>query len=351
MPRVSYLNNSNGSLILEPQRSNLLPYSDLSSGFTTTNVTLSNNQGTSPDGTSNATKALMASGTGTHRVYDAINSSLNDDNVLSVFIKEQNDITHIGLNADTMSDVCWFSGSDGSIINANGLDAKTESFGNGWHRISVYYVADANDAGDNQFIYFSNREFPSPNVPFDGTEEILLYGIQAEKGSYPTSYIPTSGSSVTRNADVCSITNVADRIGQTEGTMYAEVNISSIESVGVYSAFRIYDGTTSNAISFIIYPSGRIQLTVFNGGSLVVNINDNSYGLTSGIHKIAVGYKLNDYILYVDGSVVGSDTSATVPATNKFDLSYTNIGSLKYNQTKLYNTRLSNSELATLTTL
>lgn len=88
----------------------------------------------------------------------------------------------------------------------------------------------------------------------------------------------------------------------------------------------------------------------FNSGSLVANIDDNNYGLTSGVHKIAFAYKLNDYILYVDGSLVGTDTSATVPTVNEFDLSYTSVGSHNYNQTKLYNTRLSNAELALLTT-
>lgn len=353
MPRVSYLNNSNGSLILEPQRTNLLPYSDLSSGFTTTNVTLSNNQGTSPDGTSNATKALMASGTGTHRVYDAINSSLNDDNVLSVFIKEQNDITHIGLNADTMSSVCWFSGLDGSIINANGLDAKTESFGNGWHRISVYYVADANDAGDNQFIYFSNRENPSPNVPFDGTEEILLYGIQAEKGSYPTTLINTSGSSVTRNADGCELTNASDSIGQTEGTIFLDITRDSLESY-TQRVFTLSDGTTSNIIGFQLTASNQINFYVENGGTNQVIITKNNATTANVNVKIAAAYKENDFVLYIDGTQVGVDTSGSVPTTSVIKYANAN-GSFQYvgsvNNTKIYNTRLSNSELATLTTL
>ena len=149
-------------------------------------------------------------------------------------------------------------------------------------------------------------------------------------------------------ADSCSQTTPDGVIGQTEGTVFADVNVSSIESVGVYSGWKI-DGTSGNQIAFIMYPTGRIQATVFNGGSLVVNINDNNYGLTSGIHKIAFAYKQNDYILYVDGSVVGSNTSATVPIVNDFDISYLNGGSIKYNQTKIYNTRLSNSELIALT--
>ena len=351
IPRVDYLNNSNGSLILEPQRTNLLPYSDFSSGFTTTNVTLSNNQGTSPDGTSNATKALMASGTGSHRVYDAISSSLNDDNVISVFIKEQNDISHIGLAADTMSNPVWFSGSDGSIINANGLAAKTESFGNGWHRISVYYVADSNDAGDNQFIYFSNRENTSPNVAFDGTEEILLYGIQAEKGKYLTTLINTSGSSVTRNADACSITNVADRIGQTEGTLYVE--FKSLTILGNQMIIDVSDNSSSDRVGF------QIASTVIN--AFRVSPSDTTSLISSStisentLYKCAFAYENGRHAFYLNGSKIGEDTNLiTSMSLNKIDVGQRFNGTEKFSgsiiDSKLYNTALTDAELITLTT-
>jgi hypothetical protein len=356
IPRVDYLNNSNGSLILEPQRTNLLPYSDFSSGFTTTNVTLSNNQGTSPDGTSNATKALMASGTGSHRVYDAISSSLNDDNVISVFIKEQNDISHIGLAADTMSNQVWFSGLDGSIINANGLDAKTESFGNGWHRISVYYVADANDAGDNQFIYFSNRENTSPNVAFDGTEEILLYGIQAEKGKYLTTLINTSGSSVTRNADGCELTNVADRINSSEGVLFAE--ISALVNDGTNRILSLSeDGNNNNRVT-IFYTSGsnRIKFTVRLNGS---NEFDEIITLSNILdyNKVALKFAENNFAVYINGVKEEQQLSGSTYSANTLDkLSFDKGNDTfdfygKCKQIQVYNTALSDSELQELTTL
>ena len=137
--------------------------------------------------------------------------------------------------------------------------------------------------------------------------------------------------------------------------MYAEINIPSITSVGTYSGFNIFNfaSPSANKISIDFYNTGRVQATSFSGGSIVVNIDITNYGLTSGIHKFAFAYKLNDYILYIDGSIVGSDTSATVPSTNHLDLydtSGTNSGSLNHNDVKLYNTRLSNSELASINT-
>ena len=64
--------------------------------------------------------------------------------------------------------------------------------------------------------------------------------LKLEAGSYATSYIPTSGSAVTRVADACSQTTPDGVIGQTEGTMYAEIDIRAITSVGTDSSFNIF---------------------------------------------------------------------------------------------------------------
>ena len=349
-PRIDYTNGK--SLLLEPQRTNLLPYSNLSSGFTTTNVTLSNNQGTSPDGTSNATKVLMASGNGTHRVYDGINSSLNDDNVLSVFIKEQNDISHIGLAADTMGTQCWFSGSDGSIINANGLDAKTESFGNGWHRISVHYVANADDVKDNQFIYFSDIEHSSPNVPFDGTEEILLYGIQAEKGSYATSYIPTNGQTETRLEDVCYGGGDESTFNASEGTLYCELSALGDDITNRY--IGLSDGTDDNRI-ILGFKNASNTVRVFSQTGTVTQVQiDATYNITN-VNKIALTYKSNDVKLWVNGSEAGSSTNYTTVSeftTLNFDSGSGN-SKLKANVKALayFPEELTDTELQELTTI
>jgi hypothetical protein len=133
--------------------------------------------------------------------------------------------------------------------------------------------------------------------------------------------------------------------------LFLDVYVPSIASAGTYANFVLNDGTSSNAVDFTYYPDGRIQATAFVGGSITVNINLTSYGLTAGNHKIAFAYKLNDYVLYVDGTQAGADTSSAVPAMSKFDL-YLGSGSTQvYNQTLLFKTRLTNASLAELTTL
>jgi hypothetical protein len=110
--------------------------------------------------------------------------------------------------------------------------------------------------------------------------------------------------------------------------------------------------SASNSIFFETF-NNVLYLTIITSGSLVCQIPFTT--LTNQNYKIAVAYKLNDIVFYVNGSQVGVDTSATIPTANQIDLGFltgtftqqkTNI-----KLTSLWKTRLTNAELATLTTI
>ena len=352
LPRIDYTGGT-GHWLFEPQSTNLFPYSDVSSGFTKTKVTTSNNQGTSPDGSNNATKMLMTSGTGSHRVYQAIPSSLNDNNTLSVFIKEQSEVSHIGLTAKTAGTiVAWFSGSDGSIINANGLDAKTQSLSNGWHRISISYVSDDTLAADNQFVYFSNRENTSANPAFNGTETVLMYGFQVEKLSYATSYIPTNGSTVTRLQDAAFGAGSSDLINSTEGVLYFEGLFLS----DGFKFVSLNSGSATNRVSIYSSSQSTIGYNVRNSNGNQMNGN---FVIGSTInHKCALKFKENDFALWIDGVEVVTDNSGTTFSSGTLnELSYNGgaVGSSNfYGKVKalaVFKEALTDDELECLTTI
>jgi hypothetical protein len=169
---------------------------------------------------------------------------------------------------------------------------------------------------------------------------------QLEAGSYATSYIPTTSASVTRNADVISKTGISSLIGQTEGTVFIDFyvnNLSSqtndpiILSLGADQYIQIFD-------------NGRIQFYFETG----CNIDLTSFALTNGRHKFGFAYKANDFVAYVDGTLAGTDTSGTPNGTSLLNLGYSNtnfIGKIEYNTVALWKTRLTNAQLAELTTL
>jgi hypothetical protein len=178
---------------------------------------------------------------------------------------------------------------------------------------------------------------------------------QIELGALPTSFIPTTIASATRNAEVITLSGaVSGCIGQSEGTIYAELNVSNFTLFA--RAFAISDGTTSNRILFQKTSNNRLQLIVRTAGASIADIATGNNQAT-GNYKVAVAYANNDFVFYVNGSLIGSVTSGAVPACNQVFLGKieTSANSDQWNDrirsAALYTTRLTNAELAALTTL
>ena len=132
---------------------------------------------------------------------------------------------------------------------------------------------------------------------------------QMEQSSVATSVIPTTTGSVTRNADVISVTGVAGLIGQTEGTIYAEVDVRTFTSSAARRIISLrVDG--SNVLSLEINAaSTNIEFVATSGG---VSVTAVASGLTAGISKIAVGYNsaASGTVLYVNGVLRDTKTIA-----------------------------------------
>ena len=194
-----------------------------------------------------------------------------------------------------------------------------------------------------------------------GTNETLIWGAQLELGNYASSYIPTTSASVTRNADVISKTGISSLIGQTEGTLFFDVDFNHISQLtGVDTLMNLNDGTTANEISILIdTPSGGPKTLlglVISGGTIQSLIYDSSIA-TATRYKIALAYKANDVVLYINGTLIGTDTSATIPNTSNLSLnsrsdnSFLNLQQEYIQAAALWTTRLTNTQLAQLTTI
>jgi len=115
------------------------------------------------------------------------------------------------------------------------------------------------------------------------------------------------------------------------------------------------DGTTNNAIGFQLTATNQLTFYVENGGSNQVVITKAFPAITLGSSvKMAAAYKANDFVLYVNGVQIGTDTSGSVPTTSQLRFSEANgtapyIGNIK--AAALWKTRLTNTQLAQLTTI
>jgi len=311
-PRIDYKDDSKGALLLEPQRTNLITYSEDFSNWSSGSTYTTQGYAISPDGTQNASR-LLFTGSG-QNIY--INTSATGDVVGSIYVK--------GTLGETIQ---LFVGGGETQFTLSG----------DWQRIVVEKTSSTNG-----FI----------NVNTNGgstARDLLVWGAQLEQGSYATSYIPTQGSIVTRLVDSCSQTPPDGVIGQTEGSIFIELDVNT-RALSSSWAFSLNDGTTSNYIGLRRSGGAEFFVHINVSGTTTALIGT---GITSGKNKISIGYASNNIIVYVNGVNVGTDTSSNIPTTSDLQ-----IGNLISNRAledsvsgfKLYNTRLSNAELQALTT-
>ena len=297
-----------GSWLFEPQSTNLIEYSnDYADAYWTVkaNSSISSNAIISPDGNLNADKLVENTSSSTH--YINKNSFVlisGVDYTYSVFAKAGERSSFWLRTINGVGDA-YFDLSNGTITS--GVGGFIEDYGNGWYRCSVSGTSTSTTG--NPYIYLV-KSGTTTNYLGDGTSGLYIYGFQVEQGNI-SSYIPTSGSQVTRNQDLCTNGGSLASINSTEGVLYAE--IAALANDGTYRRIALSDNTSSNAI-FIGYTatSNQIQCYITSSGVGEVSflyILDNALDF----NKIAIRYKDDDFSFWVDGVQVLTDTSGNAP--------------------------------------
>jgi len=144
---------------------------------------------------------------------------------------------------------------------------------------------------------------------------------QLEAGAFPTSYIPTTTATVTRAADVASITgsNFSSWYNQTEGTVFAEVAVAQPNTGGNQFVFRTSDNTYNNAVAINI--PGQAQLSTASSGTFDGSANSVANLVANVSAKISAAYATNNLGISLNGATAITDTSATMPTgLNRADI-------------------------------
>ena len=332
LARVDY-DGTASSLLVEPERTNLIQYSeditDVNS-YLSSGVTLASNQGVTPMGTDNATK-LTSTGTDPFILYTIPNT--NATFTLSVYAK--------GVGRSVGKDINFY------LIRDNYLEAvKSSQFTltNEWVRYTATLSLSTNPT--TQVIY----RIDAPSVAETG-DEVLIWGTQCEVGSYPTSYIPTDGGTVTRNQDQYSKTGISNLINSEEGVLFLEATRE--DNTNYISKITLNDGSKVNQL-VIQYRFGYNLVANLTIASVSTSISTNT--LTPVSNKIAIVWAFNRLELWVNGSKIGEITTAgTFPVNTLSRLMFSEgdgtddfFGKIK--QLQVFKTALTDTELITLTT-
>jgi hypothetical protein len=366
VPRLDYLNSTCPKLLLEPQRSNSVTFSEQfnNAAWSKGNTTISANSSISPDGTQNADTIFDDTVNTEHVIASsAISITSNAVTTFSIFLKSGTQpFAMLRHYADIDQYFCVVVNLNTGVITktqAGSLTSNTSSsivsYGNGWYKVTA--TCSFASTAAVPILHLVNSANPSigsygQNVYLgNGTNSVLAWGAQFETGAYATSYIPTLGASVTRVADAASKTGVSSLIGQTEGTLFADFEFNGKYDVSGNIPILIYTGTSEAYI--FINTSGNLFLDILNAGVLSASISVPIGAV--GRKKIAFAYKANDFVGYMNGVQIGTDTSGTVGAMSDFNVGsyrtagYSTTGGV--NQALLFKTRLTNAQLAELTAL
>jgi len=361
IPRIDYTGGGCGKLLLEPQRTNSVLFSEQfnNAAYTKNNLTVTANNLVSPDGYTNADTAFETAFDGFHDLLQSPSLTSGTTYTLSSFVKAAGrDYCYLFLSDGTTPAAVKFNLATGVVLGTalgSPVSSKIENYGNGWYRCSMVYTSAATATGTLAVSATNSPALSLSGYTGDITKGIAVYGAQLEAGSYPTSYIPTLGASVTRSADSASKTGISSLIGATEGTIYGEFTFTGISPQ--MHMFVSVAGSFANAVYVQTFSATGISMQVWNG--VVNQVAINSSGLTAGQNvKFAAAYKANDFALYVNGVQVGTDTSGSVPSgLSQLEVGgYAEAGSpFNFNSSiqtaALYPVRLTNAELATLTSL
>ena len=317
-PRIDFKDDAKGALLLEPSRTNLWTESE-------------------------GTSIILNSPLGEFGFYTLKNSQISrtisaSDPISFTFIVKKIDGTIPTITSSSGNgDLVIYVGGGSSA----GLSGVLTNIGDGFYKFKL--------------TGYSNSGTGIEIIQNKSGVDTYVSLIQFEVGSYATSYIPTSGSAVTRIAETCNNGANSQVINSTEGVLYAE--ISAIADDSTLKSVCISDSTTTNRV-IINYSnqSNRLTADVRVGAVGQAFMQTFNFTITNFL-KIAVKYKANDFALWVNGTEAATDNSGiTFSANTLNNLSLDNgaggedfYGKIK--DIRIYNQALTDAELQALTTI
>jgi len=347
------------SLLLEPQRMNLVAYSeafDNAAWIKVSNTSISDNFAISPNGTQNSSE-IKATSTSTSVLgfYTGFTVSSGVEYTVSFFVKKG--IAKYIQLYHAFSQVAGvprtnFDLENGVVsVSDAGHTSSIEDYGNGWYRCIVKLTT------ATTILQTFFNAVKSPTAPRDASsswsanDNFYFYGAQLEQGSYPTSYIKSnSGTTTTRVAETANGAGDANTFNGSEGVLFVEMSALADDSTSRRinlrnssgsNQIRIEYGTSPNLITGVLF-NGTNQAVVNNTSNNILNFN-----------KIAFKYKTNDFAMWINGVKVGTDIIGTTIGAgilDRIDLSLS--GTQTYSNTKqlqYFDSALNDSDLETLT--
>ena len=305
-------------LLIEESRTNRTPYSedfgDAAWVKTGGRVVITTNQIVAPDGNLTADFAEANGGASNSRLIQQTDVASSTGKSLSIFAKAGTaSFLQLLFGTDTAP---WanFDLSAGTVGSTGTvLSATITPVGSGWYRCQV---ATSSTTATNATFALVSGGAAGRNESNTLSAGLYIWGAQLEAGAFPTSYIPTISAATTRSADSAVVTPIASFYNQSEGTLFAESAVSSSNFVGRDVATFNSD-IANNWIGLRWATNTQAQFAVVADNVAHVSIGAGGYTTAGAVYKRAGVYKVDDFAHVIDGTVVGTDTTGTLPVVSR----------------------------------
>lgn len=346
-PRFEYApvaHTPKGILIEEARTNNFIRTTEFDNAtWTKLNTTVSANTQTAPDGTLSAEKLIPSAAYDWHVVSQSYAFG-SDTYAASAFFKDGG--YRYGVVNFTSKAVGIFDLQAGTVVYSSvGSVASVIPYGNGWYRCLLTVTT----TGTTPTVEYAG----TPNTSWvqfsgDGTSGVYVWGAQVERGSFPTSYIPTTTITITRAADVLSIPT-GSWYQAASSTFMAETYVET----NSYQAFR---GRWVGANSGVVLGSAGALFNVetWTGSAPPVNVTFSPAASTSVYVAGAVAW---DTTTGIRGLVArgGAVSTSVIPGVYGFSTIYVGSGggngfiNAPVRRIKYYPTRVSDTQLQLVT--
>jgi hypothetical protein len=345
-------------LLIEEARTNLLTYSEQfdAGAWIKTRATITPNILIAPDGSLSADKLVEDSTASSSHFIEFQRAGSIGNFALSCYCKAgERSIVRVALFSTNINSHATFDLSTGTASSPDSvLDYSITPVGNGWYR--CFISANQPDSRTLQVRILLVDSGTNITYTGDGTSGIYIWGAQLEAGYFPTSYIKTEASTVTRNADVAVMTgtNFSDWYRADEGTLFATHSRPFLDASRASHIVNASDGSLSNSVALYLSAISAAQVDITTGSTSQANIATAGVLVTGLAYNHAAAFAKDSVALSVNASTPAVDSFASIPSAltrmdigGRWDGQRTINGHIK--RIAYYPKRLSNAELQAIT--
>jgi hypothetical protein len=283
---------------------------------------------TAPDGTTTADLLTEDTSTNTHVIQSTFAVTSGTSYTLSAWVKQNTSVSPTrnirlflpsGQFGSGSAVAAGFDLVTGVITMTNSPSATSLQFyADGWVRVSVTSTCTTTGAASISLQMTSGVTTSYTG----GSSGLYLWGAQFETGAFMTSYIPTTGTTATRAADVASITgsNFSSFYNQTEGTVFADgFQPRYTGQASTLCSINLSTGPFGDRMQ--IYMESSTPRTLVTTGGVNQAVLDLGSGYNAGVTaKLASSYLVNNFAGSFNAGTPAVDSLGTVPTVNRLEI-------------------------------